>query len=352
MHYKNILFFLIIISSLAFISCDQLASLDSGNNITGEWLIPKSNIFDGGPGKDGIPAISDPDFDFLDEITYLEDNELVLIVKIGTQVKIYPHQILDWHEIVNDVIGSTYYSLTYCPLTGSALLWNREIDGSVTTFGVSGLLYNSNLIPYDRETGSNWSQMEMRCVNGEHIGLDAEVLPVLETSWSTARTLFPDAKVMTLNTGYSRSYGSYPYGDYRTNQNYLIFPISHNDPRLPQKERVLGIIHNGKSIVFRFGSFFGDMVVKNFEFQGESFVVAGSFGKNFLTAFYRETQDGTVLTFKASASSELTDTEGNTWNLFGEAISGPRAGSKLTPVNGYISYWFAWGTFWLDAVIN
>ena len=343
--------FQIIALALFTLSCESLSPFNGSLVAQGEWLISKDYIYDGGPGKDGIPAISDPEFTTIPNITYLNDNELVIIAKIGNNVKIYPHQILDWHEIINDKIGSAYYSITYCPLTGSGISWNREIDGSVTTFGVSGLLYNSNLIPYDRASGSNWSQMEMRCVNGDLMGLEAEVFPLIETTWITARTLFPQAQVMTLNTGYYRDYGIYPYGSYRTNHNYIIFPVSFEDLRLNKKERIFGLIQEGESIVFRFGSFIGDMVIKNVEFQGKSFVVAGSKEKNFLTAFYRNLEDGTLLTFHASPEGNISDNEGNTWNLFGEALSGPRAGSKLTPVNGYISYWFAWGAFWRDTQI-
>ena len=87
-------------------------------------------------------------------------------VKVGDEVRAYPHLILDWHEIVNDQISSTNYALTYCPLTGSAISWNRTFGGQTTTFGVSGNLYNSNLITYDRASDSNWSQMRLLCVQG------------------------------------------------------------------------------------------------------------------------------------------------------------------------------------------
>ncbi|MEM9937151.1 MAG: DUF3179 domain-containing protein, partial [Bacteroidota bacterium] len=189
------------------------------------WLIPQELVFDGGPGKDGIPSIDNPAFISVNEVDFLDDNDLIIGFREGDVVRGYPHPILDWHEIVNDEVGNTKIALTYCPLTGTASGWNRVINGTETTFGVSGLLYNTNLIPYDRNTDSNWSQMRLDCVQGTLRGTAVDLLPVLETSWSTWKKLYPTAEVLSTNTGFSRNYSRYPYGDYRTNDNNLIFPV-------------------------------------------------------------------------------------------------------------------------------
>ena len=132
-----------------------------------EWLIPIDEIYDGGPGKDGIPALLNPHSVQATEIGYLQDEDLVLGYKVGEEAHAYPHPILDWHEIINDAVGSEAISIIYCPLTGTGIGWDREINGATTSFGVSGLLYNSNIIPYDRLTDSNWSQIQNKCVNGQ-----------------------------------------------------------------------------------------------------------------------------------------------------------------------------------------
>ena len=129
-------------------------SEDATDVDTESWLIPVNEVFGGGPGKDGIPAISNPKFKPDSTITFLSDDDLVIGVKFEGQLRTYAHLILDWHEIVNDNLGQRYFALTYCPLTGSAIAWDRNLGGEVTTFGVSGLLYNTNLIPYDRATDS------------------------------------------------------------------------------------------------------------------------------------------------------------------------------------------------------
>ena len=146
-----------------FISCSEEPDFpDStiGGGGTG-WLIDRTKIFDGGPGKDGIPALENPDMASIgsSDLDILTDEDLVLVYKSGSVVKAYAHPILDWHEIINDEINGEHIAITYCPLTGTGIGWGREINSEVTTFGVSGLLFETNLIPYDRLTDSNWSQM-------------------------------------------------------------------------------------------------------------------------------------------------------------------------------------------------
>ena len=144
-----------------------------------DWLIPQNEVRDGGPGKDGIPSIENPNFSSIEQIDFLEEQDIVIIVETGEDIKAYPHPILDWHEIVNDdiiemvngeLVANSSLSLTYCPLTGTAIGWDSNVAGTKTSFGVSGLLYNSNLMPYDRATDSYWSQMEHKCVKGELAG--------------------------------------------------------------------------------------------------------------------------------------------------------------------------------------
>ena len=170
------------ILSLLLVTCEKVELLyDAGepgldDTIGGGdgspgWLIPVGEVFDGGPGKDGIPALSNPQLVASSEVSFLGDGDLVIGVVIGGVARAYPHVILDWHEIINDQVGGEAYSLTYCPLTGSGIGWDRALSANATTFGVSGKLYNSNLIPYDRETDSYWSQMKLQCVFGPNKGL-------------------------------------------------------------------------------------------------------------------------------------------------------------------------------------
>jgi hypothetical protein len=321
------------------------------------WSIPTSLVFDGGPGKDGIPALINPPMISAGQADYLNNNDLVIGYKVGDDIRAYPHQILDWHEIINDNIGGQPLAITYCPLTGTGIGWDRMIEGNVTTFGVSGLLFNTNLIPYDRSTNSNWSQMKLESVNGRLIGETIPTFQVVETTWETWKNMYPNSMVVSNNTGISRPYGLFPYlnanGDYR-NQPFLLFPIEVDDNRLPRKDRVHGIIIDGKAKVYRVESFENGIASFQDTFEGEELIVVGSDKLNFANSFYRALGDGTLLDLSSIQNvlpAVLEDSEGNRWDIFGEAIAGPRTGQKLIPTTSFIGYWFSWGAFYPNAEI-
>lgn len=320
-----------------------------------DWLVPQDEVFDGGPGKDGIPSIDAPRFIEVDAANFISENDLVVGYADGNEAKAYPHVILDWHEIVNDETNNFPHAIVYCPLTGSATGWEREIDGKTTTFGVSGLLYNTNIIPYDRETDSNWSQMSLKCVNGKLSGKEPDNYMLLETTWKTWKELYPNTKVLSANTGFNRNYGVYPYGSYRTNNDQLFFPVSNRDNRLPGKERVYGVVINEKAKAFPFSNFSTGLAVVQDEVSDIPVVVAGDSGKNFVVSFERMTEDGTLLNFSAlpdNGKNIMTDNEGNTWDVFGYATAGPRTGQRLKAPVGFIAYWIAWGAFFPEIEIN
>lgn len=347
------LIILVIVSSLsAYCSNEDQVPLPGGSNSNPTtWLIPTQSVVDGGPGKDGIPSIDQPQFSSASSIDFLQPSDLVLGINVNGDIRAYPHPILDWHEIVNDVVDNSFVAITYCPLTGTGIGWNRFFNGQETTFGVSGLLYNSNLIPYDRASDSNWSQMLLKSVNGDRSGTEIETIHLIETTWQTWQEMFPDSRVLNLNTGFQRSYGLYPYGTFRTNNDFLIFSVTPDDPRLPRKERGLGLIVGGSSRFYSIESF-ADTDLKVIEdiMERKELVVAGSKEKNFVVAYYRQLPDGTLLDFQVPIEpfqpAVMIDNEGNHWNLFGEAIDGPRLGQRLTPVNSFMGYWFAWGAFY------
>lgn len=203
---KNIITLLLFLSLFMFTCQETEAPIRNSptNPNTGQWDIPRDQVFDGGPGKDGIPALDNPALSNASESTYLSDDDLVLGYKNGNEMVAYPIRILDWHEIINDKVNGHAISVTYCPLTGTGIGWDRTIDGDETTFGVSGLLYNSNLIPYDRKTDSNWSQIKLNCVNGVLRGREILTFQLVETTWKTWRALFPDTKYVSISTGYNR----------------------------------------------------------------------------------------------------------------------------------------------------
>jgi hypothetical protein len=323
------------------------------------WLVYPDSIKNGGPGKDGIVSIDKPNFLDADEVSFLELDELVLGVKIGDEARAYPHRILDYHELVNDQIDQTPFTLTFAPLTGSGVGWERTIaDGVVTTFGSSGLLYQNNLVPYDRETGSIWSQFRLDCVNGKLLGEKLQPISVVETTWRTWQRFFPGSKVMNIPTGFNRNYSNNLFADYKMRDDYFLFPVAIAPSHLSNKERVLGVVVNGKAHIYPFSSMSKkpkNYWVYNDDVDGVPVVVAGNYEQNFLVAFNRKLADGTILYFNPllnKGATILRDQEGTLWNIFGEAVRGPRKGQRLSHINAFIGYWFAWSIFYPDAIVK
>ncbi len=353
---KNLIVFaciLVLYACSSSSSSEDLGPLQGQDNnnptpVSLEWSIPKSEVLDGGPGKDGIPALVNPDLTTIQNITYLSENDLVIGIKNGDDVRAYPHAILDWHEIVNDDLGDVSVAITYCPLTGTGIGWNRVLGGKQTTFGVSGLLYNTNLIPYDRESGSNWSQILNESVNGELIGEKADLIRLFETDWKTWKSLYPNSRVLSNSTGFSRTYGTSPYGDYNTNNERFLFPVP-KDSRLPSKERVHAIVDGADAKTYRFSDFTSNNIIRD-TYKGKNYLIVGN--TNFIVSFELNGEQ-TMLDFEyAHDGSELlvVDDEGNEWNIFGEAISGSKAGQFLGNSASFMGMWFSIPAFYTTEI--
>lgn len=321
----------------------------SGNGSSNDWLIPPSQVFDGGPGKDGIPSVDAPEFNDSDDPEFLSPGALVVGIVDNGVAKAYPHIILDWHEIVNDNIGDNNFAITYCPLTGTAVGWDRQVGNRTTTFGVSGKLYNTNLMPFDRETDSYWSQLRLDCVNGALAGEKINTVPIVETTWDTWRLSYPNSLLMNTNTGFSRNYGQYPYGDYKTNHNNIIFPVDNLDNRLPAKERALTVITEDASKVYSIEAFDQLKVIED-QVGGENIVVIGSKSQNFMVAY----KTGDLSGFQP-VIGELPiiaqDATGQKISLTGEIVTGPRQGQQLETIETIIGYYFAMAAFYPELEI-
>jgi hypothetical protein len=337
---------------------EKLPEIELEQPLPPGWLVQPDDIINGGPGKDGIQSIDHPKFIDVEEVTFLGDEELVVGVKIGDDIRAYPHRMLDFHELVNDIVGGEPITVTFAPLTGSSLAWSRRIGEQVTTFGSSGLLYHNNLMPYDRATGSLWSQMRLDCINGVAFEQQLPMIPVVETSWKNWKKMFPTSKVLTVNNLWHQNYNGNRYTTYKSDPDYFLYPVGKFSARLPSKERVLGMVVNGKARAFGF-SFVArkpdNLLVYNEERNGEPIVFAAQASRNFMVAYSRKLADGTVLQLSAVPNGDdviLKDEEGNRWNIFGEAVRGPRTGEQLPLIQAHVGYWFAWSLFYPDLLVN
>ena len=335
---------------LMLYSCASVSSNNSGTP-TGpgnddSWLIPSDEVYVG-TGRDGIPSIDDPSFAPPEEIDFLESSDLVLGIKIGDDVRAYPHQILDYHEIVNDVVGDSAIAITFCPLTGSGIAWSRLVEGEPTTFGVSGLIHKNNLIAYDRKTESYWSQMMLQSVKGEKSGERAGSYHLIEMRWGSWKTVFPNSKVLTGVSGFDANYSIPAYGNYRNDNDNILFPIEQQDDRLERKAYGHGIFYNSSAQFIPIEEFSSSIQLMNLTVNGKEIVIAGSSEHRLALSFFRELS-GNTLSFEAVLGEMpviMEDQEGNRWNIFGEAVSGPREGETLEVVPSYNAYWFAWADF-------
>ena len=235
-------------------------------------LIPVDEIKKGGPPRDGIPSLEDPKFVTADDAGYLKDRDRVLGISINGVARAYPIRILNYHEIVNDVIGGTAVVITYCPLCGSGTAFEAVINNRKYEFGVSGLLYNSDVLMYDRSTGSLWSQLMVQAVSGPMQGTRLKQLPLSHTSWPEWLERHPDTQVLSSKTGYSRSYRVNPYPNYGSNGK-LYFPVAESDDRYRRKEVVMGLEINGRFKAYPFKELKKGKHSFDDEFVGEKFTV-------------------------------------------------------------------------------
>ncbi len=223
--------------------------------------IPVSDILSGGPPRDGIPAIDKPKFAPANRVTFLNDDDKVFGVSFGKDRRAYPIRILDFHEIVNDVVGKQPVVITYCPLCGTAMAFDRRFGEKTLSFGVSGLLYQSDVLMYDRQTESLWSQLAMQSVSGEKVGAKLKWLPGELMTWKAWREKYPDSSVLTTETGYRRDYRSPPYQGYEQRPE-TIFPVPKNRLELGNKEWIAGVIVNSKAVAFSLGKLAGNATHK------------------------------------------------------------------------------------------
>ena len=268
-------------------------------------LVPLDSIMSGGPGKDGIPAILMPEFIKADEVgDFLKDTDRVMALSVGGEHRAYPIKILNWHEMVNDEVGDKLLLITFCPLCGTGMLFERTVDGKEYSFGVSGLLYESDMIFYDHQTDSLWSQVEGKAITGKMSGKQLTALPIRNTTWGSWKKKHPDTKVLDINTGHKRSYDVNPYEGYDKTPS-LMFPVSKSDNRFNPKDMVIGVRVNGKARAY----FYNDLAKLETPFEDK----IG--GRKVDVHFDKEAMAGYI-----------TDKEGN-------------------DLPAVVGFWFAWYTF-------
>jgi len=309
-----ILLFFSLIIFIQPIHAKKMNGFDLSNS-----TIPVNKILSGGPPRDGIPSLDDPKFIVSDQAHFLEPQDRVIGIFFNGEARAYPVKILNWHEIVNDIIKENAISVTYCPLCGTGIVYASDItdNGKVKRyqFGVSGLLYNSDVLLYDRQTETLWSQILSKAISGPLVNSKLHVLPSSHTSWKAWKKRYPNTKVLSTNTGFARNYNRSPYGDYDKNRS-IYFQVSAQSKKYHPKERVLGITINGKHKSYPFvelarhaqsplkDTFAGKQLVISFDTENRDGVIKDKTGNtiasinSFWFAWYAFHPDTEIYTFK------------------------------------------------------
>lgn len=327
---------------------------------TVEW----SEIRSGGPPKDGIPAIDAPTFESVEVAsTWLSPRDPVIVFAVDDDVRAYPLAILIWHEIVNDVVGPTPVAVTYCPLCNASIVFDRRFADAVLDFGTTGLLRNSDLVMYDRQTESWWQQFTGQGIAGQWAGEQLTFLSSQVISFADFAAQFPDAQVLA-RPELARSYGANPYVSYDTSSRPFLFD-GELDNRLAPTARVMGIAAPELQRAYPFRTIaevgaihddFGDVPIVIWHKSGTASAldtrsIAEGRDVGSAAVFDRRIGDR-VLTFSRQEDGTFTDEEtGSKWNVLGFATEGELAGNRLAAMIAFDHLWFAWAAFYPDTQV-
>ena len=304
--------------------------------------------------RDAIPPIERPRYVSPEEVTVLGDDGLVLgVVAANGQPYAYPITILNFHEIVNEVLADVPVLISYCPLCRSGVVFHRELDGQVLTFGNTSALFDNDLVMYDHQTNSYWWQLAGRGIVGELSGAELAVLPSTTMPFGQWREQHPDTLVMSTDTGFERPYGQNVFAGYRerVNAGQLPFPIAGeglDDDRLDAGEEVLGVVleEDARAYPLRL---LGDAVV-NDTVGGQPLAVftleEGPSGRVFDRVL-----DGQTLTFELEGDRIVDRETGSVWTPAGRATEGELAGTQLVELASRTSFWFAFASAFPDVEV-
>ncbi|MEE8331236.1 MAG: DUF3179 domain-containing protein [Acidimicrobiia bacterium] len=301
---------------------------------------------------DAIPPLDRPVYESAAEAFWLADDDLVLGY-LGDRAYAYPIRILNFHEIVNDEIDGVPVLVSYCPLCRSGVVFDRRLGDQVLTFGNTSALYDSDLVMFDRQTGTYWWQVPGRGIVGTLSGEELTALPSVTTTWAVWKTTYPDTVVLSRETGFTRPYDRDPFVGYAESLDSGSFPFpvsaAATDDRLRAAEVVLGVAIAGSHRVYPLG-ILGDAAF-NDEIEGTPLVIlsrlAGPSG-----AAYSAVIGNRQLTFE-TRDGEVFDLETDSrWTFGGLAVEGELAGETLEALPSRTTFWFAYVAAFPEATIG
>lgn len=321
-------------------------AMNATYNVTSDgtrYTVHPSELVMGCSGKDCIPSIDDPSFVAAEDADWLGDGDLVLGLEIEGEARAYPLRVLNLHEIVNDRVGGDPVAVTYCPLCRSALVYSRTVEGQTLEFGVSGRLLNANLVMYDRETGTFWSQIQGDALVGPLVPAELDLVTSTLTGWEDWRAAHPDTRVLSRDTGIypPDAYGRDPYAGY-ANSSRVGFGVDATDDRLTPKRIVYGVAVGDAAVAYTEDAIRTEGAI-NDEVGGLPVVLVADPVDGGIDVFVR-TAGNATLAFERSGDG-LVDGNGDRWSHDGVAREGPHEGTRLDRLNSHGFFWFAWSAF-------
>lgn len=293
---------------------------------------------------DAIPAITQPTFQTANQTDFASTSPIVG-VNIAGDIRAYPIAILNWHEIVDDVVGGQPIAITYCPLCGTGIVYSRDVNGVTLTFKVSGRLYKNDLVMYDTATGSYWTQAGGYSIAGQYSGTRLSVLlgfPMALGDWAK---LYPNTLIMAKPAGYGRDYSIDPYASYKASADMGLFPPSYVDNALQPKEYVVGVTIQNDSVAYPYSYLYTHGLA--IDSAGDIPLVVVFNPQTAAVNVFDRSIGAEVLTFsKTNGNFFFDDKTNSSWRLItGEAVAGSFMGTVLKQVPFIAGFWFAWVDF-------
>jgi len=218
--------------------------------------VPREEIRGGGPPRDGIQSVDTPEFVSVEDARWVVERNPVLGVAVGEEARVYPVHLIEPHQIVNDEVGGVSVAVTYDPLAAVPRAYRRDVEGRKLTFGVSGLIHNSNFLLYDRETESLWLQFTGEAIAGPLAGKKLERIPIRQELLGTWLSRHPRSRVLSRPLPNKVNYRYSRYERYMV-EDKIVFPVKARDDRFHAKELVLGVVVGARA-----RAYLGSLVTK------------------------------------------------------------------------------------------
>lgn len=293
--------------------------------------------------RDAIMAIWNPQFDAMDRAErYMRDEEPVLGLVGDKEQRAYPTWLLDRHEIVNDVFDGFAVAITWCPLCGTGVVYDRAVNQLVLSFGVSGMLYRDGLVMYDRETNTLWTQVDGQARGGSLNGQTLQIVPSVHATWKEWKTLYPTSVVLRKQGEVRTPYETY----YRDSGRFGITGRRLRDNRLPGKARVIGVRTADTAMAFAEDDVRAAKLIET-DVGSLPIVLTAPTDEHPILVYDRRVQ-GRVLSFELELDSpHLVDLETRSrWSMArGDAIAGPLRGAQLQRAPANPAFWFGWQSY-------